>query len=116
MASRHFCFAVATAPPEPVVVVEAGADEFDGEEEVLELPHALSVITAATSTPRSGVRKRIMPPSSRMRPRPVAWSDQPRVPPPPSMPVVSLEPIGDVQGKDEPDEISGAIHRFSSLQ
>jgi len=56
VASRHFCFAAATAPPEPVVAVDAGADELDGEEAVLELPHALSVITAATSATRSGVR------------------------------------------------------------
>ena len=56
VASRHFCLAVATAPPEPFVVV-AGDGEFAGVVwVVLELPHALSAIAAPTSTTRSGVR------------------------------------------------------------
>ena len=78
MASRHFCWAVATAPPEPVVVGDAvavvvgdagavvvgdagvvvvgDAGALVGEEAVLEVPHALSAITALTSTTSGEVR------------------------------------------------------------
>jgi hypothetical protein len=40
VASRHFCLAAATPLPEPAGV-DVGVGEVDGDEEVLELPHAL---------------------------------------------------------------------------
>jgi hypothetical protein len=73
VASRHFCLAAATPLPEPVVdaaVDEVGDDEDDDEEvdvdeELLELPHALSAVAATTSRTRNVERTRIMPPLSR---------------------------------------------------
>jgi len=57
VASRHFCFAVATAVPE-LAVLEVVVDEV---EEVPELPHALSAAAAKTSTTRRRERRQIMP-------------------------------------------------------
>jgi hypothetical protein len=75
VASRHFCLAAATPLPVPVVVAavdEVGDDEDDDEEvdvdeELLELPHALSAVAATTSSTRNGERRRIMPPLSLKR-------------------------------------------------
>ncbi len=51
VASRHFCLAAAT-PPE--LVPEDAVDELEDGEELLELPHALSVVAARTSKMTNG--------------------------------------------------------------
>ena len=57
--------AAATPLPEPAVVDVAVVEVDDDDEEVLELPHALTAAAATTSTTRSAERRPIMPPSSR---------------------------------------------------
>ena len=54
-ASRDFCLTAATVLPEPAVV-EVAVEEVGDDEELLELPHALSAVAATTSRTRSGER------------------------------------------------------------